>query len=230
MKSTLASLAIPLLVLLLYCWLVWPTPYRTSKLTRANGSTFPVRINRFNGTSDILTEEGWVVLSKNASSRKPAAKPSAASDVEALNLSLYRSEEVIKDIQRQRDELTRTGVEMARDQAMIAEQSAREMREIDREYERGIAQDQADNNAYYESRRRENAENSYRAATQRQAERAMEETRAAAAVAKEDADRTARKQIAIQEEQLHQLQEQTKSLKQIESLKSQQYFERLNAR
>jgi hypothetical protein len=39
---------------------VWPTMYRYDHLS-TDGSTYPVRINRLNGDSDMLVpDEGWV--------------------------------------------------------------------------------------------------------------------------------------------------------------------------
>ena len=57
--QVLVALLVLGFVLAFVAW-VWPTPYRYDHLT-TDGSTYPVRINRWNGDADMLVpDEGWV--------------------------------------------------------------------------------------------------------------------------------------------------------------------------
>ncbi len=61
------SAATSLVFFALYCW---PTIYRYERTRYASGGEVPARINRVNGTTDLLTTEGWVWQRKH-----PAANP-----------------------------------------------------------------------------------------------------------------------------------------------------------
>jgi hypothetical protein len=58
--------------------LVWSTAWRYDRLT-VNGNTFPIRVNRFNGQTEILRGmSGWVqVDSESDTSHSPTAPPAA---------------------------------------------------------------------------------------------------------------------------------------------------------
>jgi|GEM_PF-1484149 hypothetical protein len=43
----------------LFCVFVWPTAYRFDHIQVSVGRTFPVRINRFTGSTEILYPSGW---------------------------------------------------------------------------------------------------------------------------------------------------------------------------
>jgi len=57
---------------------VWPTRYRFDHMT-VDGNLVPVRIDRFNGDSDMLVpDQGWVPVEGTESNGEatPSAKPS----------------------------------------------------------------------------------------------------------------------------------------------------------
>jgi hypothetical protein len=56
-------------------FLVWPTIYRYDHMELGEGRSFPVRINRFNGSAEILIAGGWKPITKSESSSSAQGLP-----------------------------------------------------------------------------------------------------------------------------------------------------------
>lgn len=60
MRRAIAGLA-GAIVIVLWCWFVWPTPYRYGVFT-GEGMSRPVRFNRVTGVLEAPTGAGWRVV------------------------------------------------------------------------------------------------------------------------------------------------------------------------
>jgi len=75
------------IIALSFLFFIWPTPYRYEKMTLAGGSTWMIRINRFDFSVeklDHIRTGKWIKINQTAIREEPAPAPAAPSKAENL--------------------------------------------------------------------------------------------------------------------------------------------------
>lgn len=72
-----------LLVLFFITWFVWPTRYQYTEM-KVSSNVYPVRIDRFTGTTEMLLPTGWKKLESERGATVKTSSPLPASELAKL--------------------------------------------------------------------------------------------------------------------------------------------------